>query len=99
MAEKKIGDVVLDEGPGLVPGEMRDVGGFAGDEIVHPHHVVPARDQRVREVGTEEAGRPGYEEAHARRRPMLSYVKPRPADPITLLESPLLNAFVVSPSF
>ena len=43
--------------------EMRDVLLSAGKIVVEPDDFVPTRDQRVCEMGTEESGRAGDEDA------------------------------------
>ena len=52
--------------------EVGDVGGITCDIVVHPHDAVALGEQAVAQVGAEEAPGPGYEGAHATRRPMLS---------------------------
>ena len=46
--------------------------GLPGDEVVHPDHLVPVREQPVAEMRAEESRRAGDEDAHRERRPMLS---------------------------
>ncbi len=41
--------------------QMLDVLQAPGAQIVEDHHLVPARDQRLREMGAHEAGPPGYQ--------------------------------------
>jgi hypothetical protein len=41
---------VLDEAVVLVAEEVLDVGGIAGDEIVHPDHPMPFREEAIGEV-------------------------------------------------
>ena len=65
-------DVVADELQAAVVLEVGEVGGRSRDQVVHADHGVPEREQPVAEVAAEEPGRAGYEEAHARRRPILS---------------------------
>ncbi len=68
----EVGHVVLDELKAGVALQVGDVRGFARDEVVHPDHAVPLREQPVAQVRAQEPRGPGYEDAHARRRPRLS---------------------------
>ena len=49
-----VADVVLDEREARVPEEMLDVVDRPGHEVVERDDFIPAREQRVREVRTEE---------------------------------------------
>ena len=48
-----------------IPDQVRDVVAGAGDEVVHPDHLVALGQQPVAQVRAEEAGRAGDEDPHA----------------------------------
>ncbi|GMV11161.1 MAG: hypothetical protein AMXMBFR55_28950 [Gemmatimonadota bacterium] len=60
----------------LVPHQVRDVVGVAGDEVVEPDDLVPLPQEAVGEVRPQEAGGAGDEDAHQPPLPMESYRKP-----------------------
>ena len=65
-------DVALDEHETLVIGEVGDVLGGAGAEVVDADDVVAAPDQEVAQVRAEESGAPGDQDvpfAHDRPTP------------------------------
>src|SRR5262245_48409903 len=72
----EFGDGVADELKPGVAGQVREVGGIAGEVVVDADDLVALAQQFVAEMRAEKPRRPGYEEAHASGRPMLSYVKP-----------------------
>jgi hypothetical protein len=55
----ELGDVVVDEVEVLVAGEMGDVVGIAGDEVVHGDDAMALGEESVDEMGAEEAGAAG----------------------------------------
>src|SRR5207248_243012 len=59
--------------------EVHDVRGAAGDKMIDAQHLVTAGEQAVAEVRAEESRGAGDDYAHATRRPMVSYVKPKRA--------------------
>ena len=60
--------VVLDEHE-VAARQVLDVGGVAGDEVVHPDHGVATVEEVLGKVRADEAGRPGDERARHQRRP------------------------------
>ena len=68
----EVGDVVEDELEVAVTFQVGEIGRRARDEIVHADHPVTLREQPVAQVRPEESRGPGYEDPHARWRPMLS---------------------------
>ena len=68
----EVGDVVQHELKIAVVPQVSDVGRGARDEVVHPHDAMSLREQPVAQVRPEESCGPGYEDAHASGRPMLS---------------------------
>jgi len=65
-------DVLVAEFEVGLAGEMGEIGGIAGELIIHPQHAMPGAKEAVNQVRSEEPCRPGYEDAHPSGRPMLS---------------------------
>ena len=59
---------MLDELVVLVAGEVFDVGGVAGDEIVDADHSMSLGEKMIREMGTKETGAAGNDRSRTRRR-------------------------------
>ena len=55
-----------------IVGDVGEVGGIAGELVVHPEDPVSRGQEAVNEMRSEESGRPRYEDAHPSGRPMLS---------------------------
>ena len=76
----ELADVVVVELEAVEPREVFDVAQVARDEVVHPDHVVPLGDEAIAEVGAEESGRAGDQDAlhlaWVPRRPMEVYSQP-----------------------
>ena len=64
LDEDVLGHVVLDEVEALVAGQVGDVVHVAGAEVVHGDHLVALSQQAVAEMGADEAGSAGDENAH-----------------------------------
>jgi hypothetical protein len=64
--------VVADELPMRMARQMRDVRRISRDKIVHPDNRRTGLEQPIAQVRAEKPGRACYEDAHAKRRPMLS---------------------------
>ncbi len=59
VEEEVLGDILRDEAETRVTGEVREVVGGAGDQVVEDRHAVSAREQQIGEMGTEKAGAAG----------------------------------------
>src|SRR5207247_10733761 len=60
-----VGDRALDEAQPGVPQDGLEVLGPAGGEVVEDDHLVPLAQERLGEVGADEAGAAGHEGPHA----------------------------------
>jgi hypothetical protein len=58
-----VGDVVLDEEEAGVA-DVGDVVGRTGEEVVHADDLAPVGEQEIAEMGANEAGPAGHEDAH-----------------------------------
>lgn len=61
---KWLADVALDKGEARVAGQMGDVGGTAGNEIVEADYRVAISEKPINEVRTDKSGSPGDEDMH-----------------------------------
>src|SRR3989442_10358412 len=68
----EVGDIVEHVLEVAVTFQVGEVAGLARDEIVHADDPVALREQPVAQVRPQESRGPGYEDPHARWRPMLS---------------------------
>ena len=59
-----LGYVLLDEAKVPVPRQVFDVGGAAGDQVVHDHHLVPFSQEPVAQMRTQKSGAAGDEYPH-----------------------------------
>ena len=67
-----LGDVVANELKAVVADEVSDIVGASRNEIVEANNGVPLVQEAIAKVGTEETGRPRYENSHI--------VPPRPIE-------------------
>src|SRR4029077_8294349 len=68
----EVRDIVQHELKAGMGTEVSDVAGVTGQEIVHSDDAVTLCQQSVAQVRSEKPRGPGYEDAHATGRPMLS---------------------------
>ena len=75
----EVRDIVQHELKAGMLAEVGDVGRVTGEEIVHSDDAVILCQQPVAQMRPEKPRGPGYEDAHATGRPILSYTNPRRA--------------------
>lgn len=61
---RELRNVVLHEAEPLIPDQVRDVVGMAGDEVVEANDMVAVSDESIGEVRAQESGDAGDEHSH-----------------------------------